>query len=59
LEVWEDDRGKRIAIGTLRTDIKRIYSKLDAHSRFEAISNAKELNLFSKLPINEQRKSPF
>jgi LuxR family maltose regulon positive regulatory protein len=34
-----------ITIGTLRTHIKRIYSKLNAHSRFEAVSRAKELDL--------------
>lgn len=34
-----------ISIGTVRTHIKRIYQKLDAHSRFEAVSKAKELHL--------------
>jgi LuxR family maltose regulon positive regulatory protein len=34
-----------ISIGTTRTHIKRIYRKLDAHSRFEAISKAKENRL--------------
>ncbi|MFO7622923.1 MAG: LuxR C-terminal-related transcriptional regulator [Anaerolineales bacterium] len=35
-----------ISIETVRTHIKRIYRKLDVHSRFEAITKAKKLNLF-------------
>jgi LuxR family maltose regulon positive regulatory protein len=35
-----------ISIATLRTHIKRIYRKLDTHSRFEAITKAKKLRLF-------------
>lgn len=34
-----------IAKGTLRIHLKRIYGKLDAHSRIEAVANAKNLNL--------------
>ncbi len=34
-----------ISTGTLRTHIKRIYRKLDVHSRFEAITKAKKLQL--------------
>ena len=34
-----------ITTGTLRTHIKRIYSKLNVHSRFEAITLAKETKL--------------
>lgn len=34
-----------IAISTLRTHIRNIYSKLDVHSRYEAVSKAKDLNL--------------
>jgi LuxR family maltose regulon positive regulatory protein len=35
-----------ISVGTARTHIKRIYRKLDVHSRFEAITKARKLNLF-------------
>jgi len=35
-----------ISIETVRTHIKRIYRKLDVHSRFEAITKAKKLDLF-------------
>jgi len=31
--------------GTLRTHIKRIYNKLNVHSRFEAVTRAKEIHL--------------
>jgi len=34
-----------ISLGTLRTHIKRIYTKLGVHSRFEAITRARELQL--------------
>lgn len=34
-----------IAVSTVRTYTKRIYSKLDVHSRAEAVYRAKELNL--------------
>jgi len=34
-----------VAESTVRTHIKNLYSKLDTHSRFEAISRAKELEL--------------
>jgi LuxR family maltose regulon positive regulatory protein len=34
-----------ISIGTVRTHIKRIYRKLGVHSRFEAVTKAKELHL--------------
>lgn len=34
-----------VAVSTLRTHIKRIYSKLDVHSRIEAIHRAQELKL--------------
>jgi LuxR family maltose regulon positive regulatory protein len=34
-----------IAVSTLRTHIKNIYSKLGVHSRFEAVSKARDLNL--------------
>jgi LuxR family maltose regulon positive regulatory protein len=34
-----------IAVSTIRTHTKNIYSKLGVHSRFEAISKAKERNL--------------
>jgi LuxR family maltose regulon positive regulatory protein len=34
-----------ISANTVRTHIKHIYSKLDAHSRYEALERAKELNL--------------
>jgi LuxR family transcriptional regulator, maltose regulon positive regulatory protein len=33
-----------ISIGTVRTHIKHIYRKLNAHSRFEAVTRARELN---------------
>ena len=34
-----------IAVSTIRTHTKNIYSKLGVHSRFEAISKAKDRNL--------------
>ena len=34
-----------ISVSTVRSHIKQIYSKLDAHSRFEAVSIAREMNL--------------
>ena len=34
-----------ISVDTVRTHVKRIYSKLDAHSRFEAVSKAREIHL--------------
>jgi LuxR family maltose regulon positive regulatory protein len=34
-----------ISVNTLRSHLKSIYAKLDAHSRYEAIARAKELGL--------------
>jgi LuxR family maltose regulon positive regulatory protein len=34
-----------VSVNTVRTHTKRIYSKLDAHSRYEAVERAKELGL--------------
>ncbi|MFC1997296.1 LuxR C-terminal-related transcriptional regulator [Chloroflexota bacterium] len=34
-----------ITTGTLRTHIKRIYSKMNVHSRFEAVTRAKEAQI--------------
>lgn len=34
-----------IAVSTVRSHIKNIYSKLDAHSRYEAVIRARELSL--------------
>jgi LuxR family maltose regulon positive regulatory protein len=34
-----------ISANTVRTHIKRIYSKLDAHNRYEAVERAKQLGL--------------
>ncbi len=34
-----------ISVGTVRSHVKRLYSKLDAHSRHEAITRARELGL--------------
>jgi LuxR family maltose regulon positive regulatory protein len=34
-----------VSANTVRTHIKRIYSKLDVHSRYEAVARAKELGL--------------
>jgi LuxR family transcriptional regulator, maltose regulon positive regulatory protein len=34
-----------ISVSTVRSHIKQIYSKLEAHSRFEAVTKARELNL--------------
>ena len=42
-----------ISLGTLRTHIKRIYTKLGVHSRFEAITRARELHL---LDASEETK---
>ena len=36
-----------IAVTTMRTHTKNIYSKLEVHSRFEAVVKAEELNLLS------------
>jgi len=35
-----------LSVDTVRTHIKHIYRKLDTHSRFEAITRARELKLF-------------
>jgi LuxR family maltose regulon positive regulatory protein len=34
-----------VSINTVKTHIKRIYSKLNVHSRYEAIERARELDL--------------
>ena len=34
-----------VSVSTVRSHIKSIYSKLDVHSRYEAVSKAKNLNL--------------
>jgi LuxR family maltose regulon positive regulatory protein len=34
-----------VSVNTVRTHIKNIYGKIGVHSRFEAISKAKELGL--------------
>jgi LuxR family maltose regulon positive regulatory protein len=34
-----------IAVGTVRTHLKNIYGKLDAHSRVQAVERARALNL--------------
>jgi len=34
-----------VSMNTIKTHIKRIYSKLNAHSRYEAVERAKELDL--------------
>jgi LuxR family maltose regulon positive regulatory protein len=34
-----------IAVSTVRSHIKHIYGKLDAHSRYEAIEQARKLDL--------------
>jgi LuxR family maltose regulon positive regulatory protein len=34
-----------VSVNTVKTHIKHIYSKMDAHSRYEAVARAKELGL--------------
>jgi LuxR family maltose regulon positive regulatory protein len=34
-----------VSVNTIKTHIKRIYNKLDAHSRYEALAKAKEIGL--------------
>jgi LuxR family maltose regulon positive regulatory protein len=34
-----------VSMNTVKTHIKRIYSKLNVHSRYEAIERARELGL--------------
>ncbi len=34
-----------ISVNTVRTHIRSVYSKLDVHSRYEAVARAKQLNL--------------
>jgi LuxR family maltose regulon positive regulatory protein len=34
-----------VAVSTVRSHMKNIYSKLDAHSRYEAVVRAQELQL--------------
>ena len=45
LKVPELAEAMIVSIDTLRTHIKRIYRKLDVHSRFEAVEKGKKLNL--------------
>jgi LuxR family maltose regulon positive regulatory protein len=40
-----------IAVSTVRSHIKHIYGKLDAHSRYEAIERARELDLVRDPPF--------
>jgi LuxR family maltose regulon positive regulatory protein len=35
-----------VSINTVKTQLKSIYSKLDSHSRAEALARARELGLF-------------
>jgi LuxR family maltose regulon positive regulatory protein len=39
-----------ISINTVKTHVKRIYAKLDAHDRFQALQRAAELDLFPPTP---------
>jgi LuxR family maltose regulon positive regulatory protein len=34
-----------ISLNTVKTHVKRIYTKLDVHSRFEAVTRATEIGL--------------
>jgi LuxR family maltose regulon positive regulatory protein len=34
-----------VSVNTVKTHIRRIYSKLNAHSRYEAVERAREMNL--------------
>lgn len=34
-----------VAVGTVKTHVKSIYRKLDAHSRTHAVSRARDLDL--------------
>ena len=34
-----------VSVSTVRSHIKNIYSKLDAHSRYEAVTKARELEI--------------
>jgi LuxR family maltose regulon positive regulatory protein len=34
-----------VSVATVRTHTKRIYSKLDVHTRMDAVSTARELDL--------------
>jgi LuxR family maltose regulon positive regulatory protein len=36
-----------VSANTVRTHMRRIYSKLDAHSRSEAVARARELGLLA------------
>jgi LuxR family maltose regulon positive regulatory protein len=36
-----------VSVNTVKTHTKNIYSKLDAHGRFEAVERAKQLGLLS------------
>jgi LuxR family maltose regulon positive regulatory protein len=45
LSVPEIAQELHISVNTVKTHVKRVYSKLDAHSRYEAIVRAEGLGL--------------
>jgi LuxR family maltose regulon positive regulatory protein len=45
LKTDEIARGLYLSVNTVRTPVRRIYTKLDAHTRPQAVARARELGL--------------
>jgi LuxR family maltose regulon positive regulatory protein len=39
-----------LSVNTVKTHMRRIYAKLDAHNRTEAVERARELGLLGRRP---------
>jgi LuxR family maltose regulon positive regulatory protein len=43
-----------VSANTVRTHLRHIYAKLDAHSRSEAVARARELGLLAPTPVTRR-----